>query len=348
VISPLPRRSICGRVVLLPVTLAVTLALLAGACDRAAPDENRPPADPAEPTANGPVAADIGALLDPASRDLLTTIDPVEAIVATLTTPDVEAVAAAARSRGLTAEVVANDILVVDGPLEPVLAFAADVHPVSLGLGEDPRVDRWLPAERPVVAIPVPGRPYLTQPMLADLSRLTMPPDRRVPMLRSFANAIETIDGQPYARLDLSGSCDPEELGIVCTLYSSAWVAGAGERDDERSMRGDAQTGWRGTLVDGTVMLQSVPRPLVRAAEWTARHDPTATKALEAYDTCCGARWDPTEPGQIELTYVRPCAESVAPPDQKIASTGDCFERLLITVDIGVGTVLSIDALPGP
>jgi hypothetical protein len=348
VISPLARRSIGGRAVLLPVILAVTLALVAGGCDRAAPDESRPLADPAEPTANVPVAADIGALLDPASRDLLTTIDPTETIVATLTTPDVEAVAAAARSRGLTAEVVAQDILVVDGPLEPVIAFAADVHPVSLGLGEDPRVDRWLPAERPVVAIPVPGRPYLTQPMLADLSRLTIQPDRRVPMLRSFANAIETIDGQPYARLDISGSCDPEELGIVCTLYSAGWIAGAGERDDERSMRGDAQSGWRGNLVDGTILLQSVPRPLVRAAEWTARHDPTAAKALKAYDTCCGARWDPTEPGQIELSYARPCSESVAPPDREIAATGDCFEGLLITVDVGAGTVLSIDVQPGP
>jgi hypothetical protein len=348
VISPLPRRSIGGRAVLLPVILAVTLALVAGGCDRAAPDESRPLADPAEPTANVPVAADIGALLDPASRDLLTTIDPTETIVATLTTPDVEAVAAAARSRGLTAEVVAQDILVVDGPLEPVIAFAADVHPVSLGLGEDPRVDRWLPAERPVVAIPVPGRPYLTQPMLADLSRLTMQPDRRVPMLRSFANAIETIDGQPYARLDISGSCDAEDLGIVCTLYSAGWIAGAGERDDERSMRGDAQSGWRGNLVDGTILLQSVPRPLVRAAEWTARHDPTAAKALKAYDTCCGARWDPTEPGQIELSYARPCSESVAPPDREIAATGDCFEGLLITVDVGAGTVLSIDVQPGP
>jgi hypothetical protein len=344
VIGSLPWNGFGGRA----LSLLATLVLIAAACDRAAPDGSRTPAIPSEPTINAPVAVDIARLLDPASRDLLTTIEPAEAIVATITTNDVEAVAAAARGRGLTAQVISIETVVVDGPLEPVVAFAADVQPVSLGLGEDPRVDRWLPAERPVVAVPVPGRPYLTQPMVADLSRLTMQPDRRVPMLRSFANAIETIDGQPYARLDISGSCDPEELGPVCTLYSAAWVAGAGERDDERSMRGDAESGWRGTLVDGTALLQSVPRPLVRSAEWTARHDPAAAKALAAYDTCCGARWDPTEPGQIELSYVRPCSESVAPTDHEIAATGDCFEGLLITVDIGAGTVLSIDLQPGP
>jgi hypothetical protein len=293
-------------------------------------------------------AVGIDALLDPASRDLLATIDPAEAIVATITTPQPEAVAAAANVRGLSAEVVANEIVVVSGPLEPVLDLAAAVHPVSVGLGEDPAVDRWLPADRPVVAIPIAGRPYLTQPFVADLSRVTMSPERRAPMLRSLADAIETIDGRPYARLDLSGSCDPEEQGPVCTLYLGGSMTGAGERADERSMRGDARSAWRGTLVEGTVFLHSVPRALVRSAEWTARHDPAAAKALSAYETCCDAAWDPARPGTIQLGYVRPCAESVAPAGREIAATGDCFERLLITVDLAAGTVLSIDPRPGP
>jgi hypothetical protein len=113
-------------------------------------------------------------------------------------------------------------------------------------------------------------------------------------------------------------------------------------------MRGDARTGWRGVLVDGTVFLQGVPRALVRSAEWTARHDPAAAKALAAYESCCGAAWNSARRGEIELSYVRPCAEGVAPPDRDIAATGDCFEGLLITVDVGAGTVLSIVPRPGP
>jgi hypothetical protein len=336
-------------VVIRSLSLVACLALLAAGCDRAVPATTGVPTG-TDVAANLPPAAAVGieALLDPASRDLLATIDPAEAIVATLTMPNVEAVAAAARDRGLTAEVVATDIVVVDGPLAPVLELAADVHPVSLGLGEDPAVDRWIPADRPIVAVPVPGRPYLTQPMVADLSRLSMADERRVPMLRSFANAVETIDGRPYARLDISGSCDPEDIGPVCTLYSSAFVTGSGERYDQRSMTGDARTGWRGVMVDGTVFLQAVPRALVRSAEWTARHDPAAAKALHAYETCCGAQWDPAGPGQVALYYSRPCAEGVAPSDREIAATGDCFEALLITVDVGAGTVLSIVPHPGP
>jgi hypothetical protein len=335
--------------VIRPLPLVACLALLAAGCGRAVPATTGVPTG-TDAAANLPAVAAVGvdALLDPASRDLLTTIDPAESIVATLTTPNVEAVAAAGRDRGLTAQVVANDMVVVDGPLAPVLELAADVHPDSLGLGEDSAVDRWLPADRPIVAIPVPGHPYLTQPMVADLSRLSMPDERRVPMLRSFANAVETIDGRPYARLDISGSCDPEDQGPVCTLYGAGAVIGSGERQDERSMRGNGRTGWRGVMVDGTVFLQAVPRALVRSAEWTARHDPAAAKALRAYEACCGGHWDPARPGQIALYYSRPCAEGVAPSDREIAATGDCFEGLLITVDVGAGTVLSIVPRPGP
>ena len=331
-----------------PVALLAALALVGG-CDRTAPAAT---ADPVGTMAATGITADavvgIDPLLDPASRDLLATIDPNEAIVATITASQPGAVATAARARGLTAEVVSNDMVVVDGPLDSVLDFATDVHPISVGLGEDPAVDRWIPADRPIVTIPVPGRPYLTQPMVADLARVVMPLERRAPMLRSLADAIETIDGRAYARLDLSGSCDPEDLGPVCTLYATGSVAGGGERTDDRSMRGDARSGWRGTLVDGTLFLHSVPRLLVRAAEWTARHDPAAAKALRAYETCCDAGWDPARPGQIQLGYVRPCVESVAPAGRDIAATGDCFERLLITVDTRAGRVLSVDARPGP
>ena len=89
-----------------------------------------------------------------------------------------------------------------------------------------------------------------------------------------------------------------------------------------------------GATVEGTVFLHSVPRALVRSAEWTARHDPAAAKALSAYQTCCDAAWDPARPGTIQLGYVRPCAESVAPVGREIAATGDCVsvaERATVT-----------------
>jgi hypothetical protein len=334
--------------VIRPLSLLAGLVLLAVGCGSVAPTTTTAPNETASAIGDDPAAVDIGPLLDPGSRDLLAAIDPAESILASLTVQAPEPVAAAARSRALTVQVVANDILVVEGPVKPVLEFVADVHPLSVGIGEDPSVDRWLPAERPVVQVPVPGRPYLTQPMVADLSRVVMPEERRLPMLRSFAEAIQTIDGRPYARLDVSGDCDPEEMGPVCTIYSAAFVVGAGSRSDDRSARGDAASGWRVVFVDGTVFLWSVPRTLLRAVEWTARHDPAAAKALGAYDTCCGARWDPLRPGRIGLYYSRPCAEGAASPDREVAATGDCFEGLTITVDVRDGTVVSIDRAFGP
>jgi len=82
--------------------------------------------------------------------------------------------------------------------------------------------------------------------------------------------------------------------------------------------------------------------------EWTARHDSAAAKAIAGYDTCCSAFWNPAHPGQIALTYLGPCSASVAPSGRELASTGDCFDSLRITVDVGAGTVVSIVHAKGP
>jgi len=181
-----------------------------------------------------------------------------------------------------------------------------------------------------------------------DLTRLTMPDERRIAMLGSLPNAIQTIDGRPYARLAISGTCDPGGAGIVCTLTATGSGIGVGNGADSLSLQGDVNSGWRGALVDGTVWLQSVPRALLRSAEWTARHDSAAAKAIAGYDTCCSAFWNPARPGQIALTYLRPCSASVAPSGRELASTGECFDSLRITVDVGPGTVVSIVHARGP
>jgi hypothetical protein len=338
VTSPSPRRRL-GR----PLLLLSALAFIGAGCDRADPTQSTVPTD--VPSAGGP---GLLSVLDPASRDLLTVIEPEESIEATIQTGDPKGVGAAARARGLTVQDVGVDSVVVDGPINPVLDLAAAVHPVAVLVADDRRAARWIPAARPVLRIPVAGRPYLTRPLIADLTRLTMPDERRIPMLGSLPNAIQTIDGQPYARLAISGSCDPGESGIVCTLTVTGSGIGVGNGVDSLSLQGDVNSGWRGVLVDGTAWRQSVPRALLRSAEWTARHDSAAANAIAAYDTCCSAFWNPAQPGQIALTYLRPCSASVAPSGREVASTGECFDSLRITVDVGAGTVVAIGHAKGP
>jgi len=114
VTCPSPRRRLGQRFLLLSA-----LAFMGAGCDRAEPTESAVPADV-------PSAADPGllAVLDPASRDLLTVIAPEESIEATIQTTDPKGVGAAARARGLTVQAVAIDSVLVDGPINPVLDFA--------------------------------------------------------------------------------------------------------------------------------------------------------------------------------------------------------------------------------
>jgi hypothetical protein len=335
------------RLRLTRLTTIVAMGVLAvSSCGRSDPGPTGSPPPSADAAIELPVG--IEALLDPASRDLLTVLDPRESIEAAINTGDPKGVAAAARASGLAIEDVSIETAIVDGPLGPVLAFAASVKATSITLFEDGRADRWIPADRPNIAIPAPGLPYLTRPAVGDTSRLDMPDDRRIAMVRSLENAIETIDGRPYARLAINGSCDPQASGIVCTLYSTGSGVGAGRGADELSMSGDQRTGWRGSIVDGTTFLGSVPRPFVRSAEWIARNDAAAGRAIADYAGCCGASWDPRHRGRIALTYNRHCAASVTPLDRELAATGDCFDSLQVTVDVGAGAVVSITRHAGP
>jgi hypothetical protein len=183
---------------------------------------------------------------------------------------------------------------------------------------------------------------------LADLSELRIPSPRREPLLQSLAAAIRTIDGQPYRRLQVDGGCNAEPGGEVCRISAIGWTAGSGIGEDDIALHGTEKTVWSGILEPDSVSLWSVPRPVLRSAEWSARHDPAAAAAIHRYATCCNAGWDPTKPGWIKLAYLRPCPSGVLPFGRALAATGECFDILTVVVDMGPGTVVSIDERPGP
>lgn len=321
-----------------------------------------PALEPSSPTGSAPVAsveasrAPVGVfdpatvlagLLDPASRDLLGQVDPTESIEATITTPHTTDLTALARSRGFIAEDVSNDQVLVVGPMPLVIALIDAVHPVLVVLTDDTRAERPLPAVQPVVSIPAPGTPYADHLLQIDLTAVVIPPERQNPMLRRLASLIVTIDGQPYDRLVANGECDPS-TGPGCDLRVSGFVRGAGHGSDDVTIRADRSTSWIPQLVD-TTQLSSVPRPLIRAAEWIARHDPAAAAAIHGYTSCCGATWFPAQPGIIQLTYVRRCLEGAASAGVDLARAGGdvadtgCEQGMLIRVDLRDGSVVAID-----
>ena len=325
-----------------PLSLVAVVLLLAAGCDRAAPGGGSPPVSESTAPAGIDVAG-LDAVLDPASRDLLTVVDPEESLEAEIRTVDTTGVAAAARSRGFTVLDVASDHVLVLGLVRPILQLITDVHPTSVALAEDSRAGRWLPVLRPDVAVPTPGSPYLDRPLVADMKAMAIPELRRDAMLGSLARLLVTIDGEPYARIELGGRCDPGQPPS-CGIGFTGFSRGAANRADVLGVTATAATGWIAQLDDGG-RLGSVPRPLVRAAEWIARHDDKAAAAIARYTSCCGATWFEPQPGWIELSYNRPCSSGVAPADAVLASTGDCIEALLVTVDLRAGTVARIEEL---
>ena len=303
-------------------------------------------------TPAGAIASDSLAdlQLDDASRDLLTVLGPADPVMAQVTTTQVEELAAAARSVSLRVEEF-PDAVYLRGPLGTVLDVIASVPVSAVYLGDEDAAERPIPADRPLVGVPVSGRPYVVSgvtPEVGDLSELRISSPERDPLLRSLAAAIRTIDGQPYRRLQVDGSCGPEQGGAICRISAIGWSPGSGNREDDIALQGTEKTGWSGILLSDSTSLWSVPRPVLRSAEWTARHDPAAAAAIHRYATCCNAGWDPTKPGWIKLAYLRPCPSGSLAIGRQVAATGECFDVLTIVVDIGPGTVVSIDERPGP
>jgi hypothetical protein len=333
-------------------SIALVLAIAMTGCGSPTPSPAPPrsavPDSVASPEAAPDAAAAearLAAVLDPGSRDLLTWVDPEETIEATLDVADPKQVAADATRRGFSAEAFSPESVLVIGRRNDVLVFAAGMPLTKLMIAEDHRPDRWLPAEKLTVAVPLPGFPYLGTGVPVDASRLNMSEKRRAALVVMLGRSVRTIDGQPYARISVQGDCDPGTVP-VCILRSSGVTAGAGGRSDELVVVSNDQTAGEPRFDGG--IYGSVPRELARAAEWIARHDPVSVAAITGYESCCSFRWEPARPGLIAVGWWRPCAAAVAEPGRPLAETGDCFDSLEIAVDVGRATVVSIGRRSGP
>jgi hypothetical protein len=333
------------------IVALASVVLLASGCG-SSPTPTRESTGPvaasdAEPGGLDPAVAEatIAGVLDPGSRELLAMIAPEETIEATIDLANPGAAAAAATAAGLSGQLVSIETVLVSGPRNDVVVFAAGARATRIVVAEDHRPDRWLPAEAPSPAIPVAGWPYRIVPLAVDRSGLLMDDDVANMLLGELARTIATVDGQPYRQLTVYGECDPGHPPD-CLLRASGVSVGAGGRADDDLVVSDKTTAGNPHLESS--LHQSVPRDLRRAAEWIARHDPPAAAEIAAETDCCGASWDPVRPGLITITWLRPCAAAVAQPGALVADTGSCVDGLAITVDLVRGVVVSIQRTDGP
>jgi hypothetical protein len=288
--------------------------------------------------------AALGGVLQPRSLDLLPLIAAEETIEATLDVTEPKRVAALAIVQGLSATEVSGESVLVTGPRNDVVIFAAGVRATSAVVMEDHRVDRWLPTEAPSVQAPHAGRPYLVAPLIVDRSVLQMNEDLQPALLSELARTIETFDGRPYDRIHVYGECNGRPPS--CDLSAQGSQGAAGGREDQYLIVSDASTANQPRLA--STIREAVPRSFARAAEWIARHDVDAARTIAGYDTCCYAQWNPGQPGRIGLVYARSCGTAVFPTRRKLAATGDCFDIVTIVVDLGTATIVSITPNSGP
>jgi hypothetical protein len=292
-------------------------------------------------TASGEVDG-TGLPLDAMSRDLLAVMDPAErahVVVATTWTAELSRTAAGARMRVEVVE--AGTSIAIDGPVGEVLALVETAPVTAVTVQDSMEAMRRIADQRPVVNVPNPARPYRATGFVGDLGNVVIASPQREAMLSSLAETIRTIDGQPYVRLEMEGSCGSDKSGASCGLIAVGFASGSVGREDEWSLRGREGIGWRGVIE--SVRTTSVPRPLLRAAEWIARHDQAALARIRTYTACCSVSWDPERPGRITLIYDRLCMNAEL-PGRDLAETGECRDELAITVDLGAGTVVSIGA----
>ncbi|HEX2756248.1 MAG TPA: hypothetical protein VHM48_12335 [Candidatus Limnocylindrales bacterium] len=329
--------------------LVVSLAACGSSPSPSPSHDASPSVEASEPAAATPdpaaAEAAIARVLDPGSRDLLALIAPEETIEATIDLADPKRAASAAMAQGLDGQVVSIGTVLVVGPRDDVVGFAAGAQATRIAIAEDHRPDRWLPAEAPSIRIPAPGWPYRLGPMPVDRPGLLMEDDQANVLLAELARKIETIDGRPYVRFTVTGECDPSKPPS-CLLRASGVSVGVGDRSDGYLVVSNKTTAGNPHLDSSTH--ESVPRDLRRAAEWIARHDPKALAEISSETGCCDARWDPGRPGVVTVTWTRPCSAAVARPEAILADTGNCFDTLAIAVDLGRGTVVSIERAAGP
>jgi hypothetical protein len=268
-------------------------------------------------------------------------MDPAETAHVAVGTTWTDELSRAARGAGMRVEVFEPGAsLAIDGPVGEILAIVETAPVTGVTIEEPVEALRPIPDERPVIDIPSPGRPYLVTGFVGLLDKVTMGSPQREAMLSSLAQTIQSIDGQPYARINLEGSCGSDKTGPSCGLIAVGLAPGSVGREDEWSLRATERAGWHSVIE--SVRTTSVPRPLVRAAEWIARHDDAALARIRTYTGCCAVSWDPERPGRITLVYDRLCANAIR-PGHDLAETGVCMDELAISVDLAAGTVVSID-----
>jgi hypothetical protein len=304
------------------------------------------PAAVADPV-NPPVAADLP--FDAPGADLVSVMardDPVYVIVGTAWTGEIRA---AAGEAGLRAEVFdPASSVAIEGSLGTALDIVRQFPVTAVNLRESDAAMRPIPDARPVVNVPGPGRPYAFAGFATDLRAVAISSPQRDRLLRSLAELAQTVDGHPYARIDLSGGCEADKAGPVCRLTLVGWSSGSGDHEDDMSIVGQAATGFVGAVEPASVMRTSVSWPIVRFAEWTARHDDAALAKIRTYSSCCIPAWDPLRPGVVSIRYERPCKQAAAPRDRGLADTGECVDALTISVDVGSGGIVAIDERSGP
>jgi hypothetical protein len=278
--------------------------------------------------------------VDPTSQELLALMDPTDTAHVVIGTTWTDEFADAATDAKLRFEVYEPGASVaIDGPIGRVMDLVERVPVTSVSVTESSEALRPIPDRRPDVTAPRPGHPYLLTGF-GDLPELKLASPARETLLRSLAQTVQTIDGQPYPRLEIDGACGESKAGASCALLAVGYTAGSVGRDDEWSIDGTPQGGWIGRL--DRARLWSVPRAMVRAAEWDARHDGPTLARIRAYSWCCEATWDPAAPGRIILVYSRLCT-SAARPGRDIAETGECRDELSVTVDLGAERVTLVD-----
>ena len=322
------------------------LVLLVAGCGRV----TAPAADPVvEPTpvqaASSPVDSRRDLPLDAVSRDLLAVLDPTESARVTVGTTWADELSRAALDAGMHAQIVdSKGAIAIDGPLDRVLSLVDGVPVTSVTIQESMEAMRPIPADRPVVDVPNPGHPYVLTGFTGDLSKVTIPSPQREAMLESLVRTVQSIDGRPYAQLQIEGGCGNDKTGPSCGLTAVGFTSASVGREDDWSLRATARTE-PGGAIEG-MLTTSVPRPLVRAAEWSARHDDAALARIRTFASCCNVSWDPARPGQITLVYDRRCVTTFM-PGRDLADTGQCSDELSITVDLRSGAVVSIEPPAG-
>ncbi|MBA2380514.1 MAG: hypothetical protein H0V73_00245 [Chloroflexi bacterium] len=276
-------------------------------------------------------------------------LDQGERIHAEVLTADAIPVAAAADAAGLDASVTQPNRVSLTGDPGRILALLDPLTTRAVSIRQDETALRWIPGAAPLVAIPIGGRPYLLGGLPGDLGGALIPSPQRESMLGSLAQIAQTIDGRPYATLDVSGGCDRQVDGfLTCSASVVGAPAGAVRGEDWWTVHGSEKAGWRGLPEPGGGTLTGVPRPILRAVEWIARHDPETLAGIGRYERCCDAWWHPGIPGRITLDYQRDCETSVERAGRPLADTGDCLDHLIIDVDLATARVIGLAEHEGP